>query len=75
MLKRSLENSASIASNDSNAVAELPPVKETPVAAPSPQVEGSASSAPLPPQKKSGTKSKAVAPLGRRHDERYGRFE
>ncbi len=73
--RNTLENSASIASNTVNLVAPSATDKESALSAPSPQIEASAHGAPLAPVKKSGTKAKAVAPLGRRHDERYGRFE
>ena len=75
MVKRTLENSAAIASAVTNVGVPLQEDKETREAAPSPNIEASVHSAPPAPIKKSGTKSKAIAPLGRRHDERYGRFE
>jgi eukaryotic-like serine/threonine-protein kinase len=75
MVKRSLENSASIESESANVDARSGVDKESPPPAPSTNSEASAHAAPLVPVKKSGTKSKVIAPLGRRHDERYGRFE
>jgi len=73
-LSRTLENSASIAKMDSS-VAPQRVDKESEPPAPSTNGEASAHTAPSPVVKKSGSKAKPLAPLERRHDERYGRFE
>jgi len=75
IVQSTLENSASIASKTANVIASSQVDKESPGAAPTPQIEPSAHGAQAAPVKKSGTKAKVPAPLGRRHDERYGRFE
>ncbi|HYP89536.1 MAG TPA: hypothetical protein VEQ59_15315, partial [Polyangiaceae bacterium] len=71
---RTLENSATIAKMDSSLSPQRVD-KENELPAPSPSGVASAHSAPSPLTKKSGTKAKPLAPLERRHDERYGRFE
>jgi serine/threonine protein kinase len=70
-----LENSASIASDAANVRAPLTENQDAPRTAPSASNDATAPGAPAASSKKSGTKAKPLAPLGRRHDERYGRFE
>lgn len=74
-IRRALENSVAMASSTLIDAAPHTADKESPTPAPSASSASSVQSAPLPSSKKSGTKPRVPAPLGRRHDERYGRFE
>jgi eukaryotic-like serine/threonine-protein kinase len=69
------ENSAAIAKIDSSLVVPAPAAIEIELPMPSATAEQSARAIPSAFAKKPGTKPRAVTPLERRRNERYGRFE